>query len=63
MLVGAFHTAVNYMGMIVGHRLKGSGYEEILVESGLVSCGSLRGALSGKACAKLLMCIRVTCET
>lgn len=44
-----FHTAMNYMGMITGHKCRGSGYSEILLEAQLVTSGCLKSVLSGKA--------------
>ena len=61
-LIGPFHTAMNYIGMVVGHKMKGSGYEDIIVEAELVSSGSLKGVLSGKGYAKSLFCLKVVTE-
>ena len=40
----------------------GSGYKEILFEAQLVTSGSMRGVLTGKAYAKALFCLKVVCE-
>ena len=48
--------------MIAGHKMKGTGLVEILLESQLVTSGSLKGVLSGKAYAKSLFCIKSVCE-
>ena len=41
-LIGAFHTIMNYLKM-VGHKMAGSGYTEIIVESGLAENSDLKG--------------------
>ena len=38
---GAFHTGMNYMGMVTSHKCSGSGFTEILIEAGLVTSGCL----------------------
>ena len=48
--------------MITGHKMRGSGYTEILFEAQLVTSGSLKGVLSGKAYAKSLFCLKTVCE-
>ena len=50
--IGPFHTSMNYTGMITNHKMRGSGYTEILLEAQLVTSGSLKGVLSGKSYAK-----------
>ena len=59
---GQFHTAMNYMGMITGHKCRGSGYSEILLEAQLVTSGCLKSVLSGKAYSKALFCLKIVCE-
>jgi len=59
---GQFHTVMNYMGMLTGHKFKGSGYAEILLEADLVTSGCLKSVLSGKAYAKALYCLKTVCE-
>ena len=44
---GAFHTAMNYIGMLTKKKCSGSGYAEILIEAGLVTTGCLQSVLSG----------------
>ena len=57
-----FHTSMNYMGMLTGHKMCGSGYTEIVLEAQLVTSGSLKGVLSGKAYNKSLSCLKTECE-
>jgi len=61
MMLGQFHTGMNYMNML-GHKMAGSGYSEILIEADLVTSGCLRGVLNGKAYAKSLFCLKTVCE-
>ena len=59
---GPFHTTMNYIGMVAGHKCRGSGYAEILLEAELVTSGSLSGVLSGKSYAKSLFCLKTVGE-
>lgn len=59
---GSFHTVMNYMGMLTGHKCAGSGYSEILLEAGLVTSGSLTRVVKGKAYAKALFCLKTVSE-
>ena len=61
-MIGPFHTSMNYIGMIAGHKMRGSGYTEILLEAQLVTSGSLKGILSGRAYAKAIFCLKTVCE-
>jgi len=45
--LGAFHTMCSYMGAI-GKMMTGSGFEEILIESGICASGSIVKVMSGK---------------
>ena len=59
---GAFHTMMNFIGMLTGHKCKGSGYAEILIEAELVTSGCLGSVLSGKAFSKALFCLKTVSE-
>ena len=61
-LIGQFHTGMNYIGMLCDHKMLGTGYAEILIEAGLVTSGCLKGVLSGKAYAKSLLCLKTVSE-
>lgn len=61
-LPGQFHTVMNYIGMVTGHKCRGSGYSELLLEAQLVTSGCLKGTLSGKGYAKALFCLKTVCE-
>ena len=45
--LGAFHTMCSYMGAL-GKMMAGSGFEDILIESGICASGSVEKVLSGK---------------
>ena len=49
---------MNYLGMLVNNKARGSGYAEILMEAQLVTTGCLKHVLSGKAFAKALFCLK-----
>lgn len=57
---GPFHTTINYMGMVTGHKCRGSGYSEILIEAELVTTGC--SVLRGKAYTKALFCLKTLSE-
>jgi hypothetical protein len=59
---GPFHTGMNYIGMVTGHKCMGSGYSEILIEAQLVTSGCLSSVLRGKAYAKALFCLKTVSE-
>ncbi len=61
-ILGPFHTSMNYIGMLTNHKCRGSGYAEILLEAKLVTSGCLKSVLSGKAYAKALHCLKTVCE-
>ena len=42
--------------------MRGSGYTEILVDAQMVTSGSLKGILRGKAYTKSLFCLKTVCE-
>ena len=43
--LGAFHTKMSYLACI-GIRYKDAGLADIIIESGLVACGSVKGAMN-----------------
>ena len=59
---GPFHTGMNYIGMVTGHKCRGSGFSEILMEAGLITSGCLVSVLKGKAYAKALFCLKTVSE-
>ena len=48
--------------MVTGHKCRGAGYAEILIEAGLTTSGSLKSVLSGKSYAKALFNMKVVTE-
>ena len=61
-LIGAFHIIMNYLNMI-GHKMAGSGYAELLIEAGLVTSGCVGKVLSGKRYSKALWSLKVVSES
>lgn len=61
-MIGLFHTSMNFIGMLTCRKMKGSGYTKILFEVQLVTSGSLKGVLSGKAYAKSPFCLKTVYE-
>src|SRR6218665_3248178 len=51
--LGAFHIMCSYMGAI-GTMMVGSGFEEILIESGMCTSGSIVKVISGKHCNRAM---------
>ena len=61
-MIGTFHILCTYMKMI-GNKIQGTGLSDILLESELMSCGSLVGVLKGKSYARALNCHKVMLES
>lgn len=60
-MIGSFHTVCAYLKM-VGKKMEGSGFSEILLESGLMSSGSLQGVVSGKNYSRAMYCHKAMAE-
>ena len=60
-LIGTFHLIGAYL-KVIGKKVNGSGFCDILIESGLMTTGSLNGVLSGKGYDRALNCHRSLCE-
>ena len=61
-MIGSFHILCAYMKMI-GNKMSGTGLSDILLESELMSCGSLVGVLTGKSYARAMNCHKVMLES
>ena len=48
---------------MIGNKMQGTGLSDILLESELMSCGSLVGVLKGKSIARVLNCYKVMLES
>ena len=59
--IGSFHLACAYLRM-VGQKMAGSGFSEVLLESGLMSSGSLSGVLSGTNYSRAVYCHKAMTE-
>ena len=55
---GPFHTAMNYIHMVTGHKYRDSGYSEILLEFEFSASGCLKSILSGKAYVKATFALK-----
>ena len=60
-MIGSFHLCCAYLKMI-GKKMKGSGFTDILIESGLMSVGSMKGVVSGKNYNRSINCHKVMAE-
>ena len=60
-LIGTFHLIMAYLKMI-GKKTEGLGFEDVLLESGLISLGSLQGVLTGKNFSRSIHCHKVLFE-
>ena len=60
-MIGTFHLIMGYYKMM-GKKMEGSGFGDILLESGLISSGSLQGVLSGKNYSRATRCHKVLSE-
>ena len=47
---------------MIGKKMKGSGFTDILIESGLMSVGSMKGVVSGKNYSRSINCHKVMAE-
>ena len=54
-LMGSFHTLCAYL-RVIGKKVTGSGFEDILSEAALITPGSLNGVLTGKQYNRALVC-------
>lgn len=60
-MIGTFHVICAYLKM-VGKKMAGSGFSDILLESGLMSSGSLEGVTSGKNYSRAIHCHKAMVE-
>ena len=54
-LIGTFHIVCAYLKMLA-KKMKGSGFSDILIESGLMTSGSMVSVLSGKGYSRAMNC-------
>ena len=59
--MGVFHTTCSYLSTL-GKRLRCSGFEEILVESGICASGSINNVISGKHYNRAMRVLKLTLE-
>ena len=61
-LIGTFHLIMGYLNMM-GKKMDGSGFSDILLEANLTSSGSITGVLSGKNYSRAVRCHKVLFES
>ena len=60
-LIGTFHILCAYFKML-GKKMDGSGLQDILIESGMMSSGSMKGVMTGKNYDRSLHCHKTMLE-
>ena len=60
-MIGSFHTVCAYLKML-GKKMNGTGLDDIFVEAGLITTGSLQGVLSGKNYSRSMLCHKTMLE-
>ena len=60
---GPFHMKMNFIGMLTKKKARGSDYAEILIETKLVTSGTLVSVLSIKTYSKALFNLKAVVET
>ena len=60
-MIGTFHLAMGYYHMI-GKKMEGSGFADVLLETNLVSSGSIHGVLTGKNYSRATHCHKTLLE-
>ena len=61
-MIGTFHVVCGYLKMI-GKKMEGTGFSDIMLESGLMSSGSMYGVVSGKSYSRAMNCHKVMVES
>lgn len=61
-LIGTFHCEMGYLKMI-GKKMNGSGFSDIILEAGLISGGSIQGVISGKHFERSMNCHKSVAES
>ena len=61
-MIGTFHLTMGYLNMI-GKKMDGSGFTDVLFEANLISSGSLHGVVSGKNYIRAMNCHKVLTES
>ena len=60
-LIGTVHLVCAYLKM-VGKKMAGTGFNDVLIEVGLITCGSLKGVMSGKNYGRSIHCHKIVLE-
>ena len=54
-MVGTFHPEMGYLKML-GKKMEGSGFSDVLLEANLASSGSISGGLAGENYSRAVNC-------
>ena len=60
-MIGSFHVICAYLKML-GKKMNGTGLDDIFVEAGLITPGSLQGVISGKNYSRAMACHKTMLE-
>ena len=60
-LIGTFHLVCSYLKM-VGRKMAGTGFDDVLIEVGLITCISLMEVMPGKNYVRSLHCHKIVDE-
>ena len=60
-LIGTFHLVCAHLKM-VGKKMAGTGFDDVLIEAGLITCGSLKGVTSRKNYGRSIHCHKIVLE-
>ena len=60
-MIGSFHVICAYLKML-GKKMNGTGLDDIFVEAGLITQGSLQGVISGKNYSRAMACHKTVLE-
>ena len=60
-MMGSFHIVCGYLKML-GKKMNGSGLDDIFIEAGLITSGSVHGVMNGKNYSRSMVCHRTMLE-
>ena len=58
---GSFHIVCGYLKML-GKKMNGSGLDDIFIEAGLITSGSVQGVMNGKNYSRSMVCHKTMLE-
>lgn len=60
-MMGSFHIVCGYLRML-GKKMSGSGLDDIFIEGGLLTSGSMQGVMNGKNYSRSMVCHKTMLE-